>query len=79
MLAHADLERLPVPSVLMVEAKTAARVVLETAHGTAAQACGRLALILASGRGLTQVTIKETAAGFNAAAASLLTLVKEKT
>lgn len=63
----------------MAEAKTAARVALETAHDTAAHACGRLALILASGRGLTQATIKEAAGAFSTAAASLLTLVKEKT
>jgi hypothetical protein len=37
-----------------------------------------LALILASGRGLTATAIKETAGLFNEAAANLLTLVKEK-
>jgi hypothetical protein len=61
-----------------VAAKTPARVTLETAHDSAAQACGRLALILESGRGLTAAAIKETVVLFNEAAAHLLTLIKEK-
>lgn len=59
--------------------KTAARVALESAHAGAAGACGRLALILESGRGLTQTTIIEAARALNSAANSLLTLVKDKT
>jgi hypothetical protein len=61
-----------------VAAKTPARATLEAAHDSAAQACGRLALILASGRGLTASAIKESAEVFNEAAANLLTLVKDK-
>ncbi len=58
-------------------AKTPAREALETAHTSAAQACGRLALILSSGRGLTPTAIRETAASLTGAAASLLALIKE--
>jgi hypothetical protein len=56
--------------------KTAARDALETAHEQAAQACGRLALILASNRGLNKATVLSAAGAFNKAADMLLSILE---
>ena len=58
--------------------KTAARDALETAHEQAAQACGRLALILASGRGLNKTSVLTAAGAFNKAADTLLSILRRK-
>ena len=58
-----------------VTTKTAARDALETAHERAAQACGRLALILASGRGLNKAAVLAAAGAFNKAADTLLSIL----
>lgn len=59
-----------------MSAKTATRAALEAAHEGASHACGRLALILSSGRGLTEASIKETAGALNDASVALLKLIK---
>lgn len=55
--------------------KTAARDALEAAHSQAAQACGSLALILASGRGLNKASVLPAAGAFNKAADTLLSIL----
>jgi hypothetical protein len=61
-----------------VTTKAAARDALETAHEQAAQACGRLALILASGRGLNKASVLAAAGSFNKAADTLLSILEGK-
>jgi hypothetical protein len=58
--------------------QTAARDALEAAHEQAAQACGRLALILASGRGLNKASVLAVAGSFNKAADTLLSILEGK-
>jgi hypothetical protein len=58
--------------------KAATRDALEAAHARAAQACGRLALILASGRGLSKTSVLEAAGAFNEAATTLLSILETK-
>lgn len=58
--------------------KAPARVALDAAHQQAAQACGRLALMLASGRGLSKASILDAAGAFNQAATTLLSILKDK-
>jgi hypothetical protein len=58
--------------------KTAARDALETAHAQAAQACGRLALILASSRGLNKAAVLAATGAFNKAADMLLSVLEGK-
>jgi hypothetical protein len=59
-----------------VTTRTAARDALETAHDQAAQACGRLALILASNRGLNNAAVLSAAGAFNKAADMLLSILE---
>jgi hypothetical protein len=61
-----------------VTTRTAARDSLETAHEQAAQACGRLALILASNRGLNKAAVLSAAGAFNKAADMLLSILEGK-
>jgi hypothetical protein len=58
--------------------KTAARDALEAAHLQAAQGCGCLALILASGRGLNKASVLAVAGAFNKAADALLSILEGK-
>jgi hypothetical protein len=58
--------------------KTTARDAMESAHEQAAQACGRLALILASGRGLNKASVLTAAGAFNKAADALLSILEGK-
>jgi hypothetical protein len=57
---------------------TAARDALETAHEQAAHACGRIALILTSGRGLNKASVLAAAGAFNKAADTLLSILEGK-